>query len=497
MRTIRLLLLTGTVLPCPRARGPLRRMGPGPGGIHRGGARRDPAASAASRVARARAAVRRAGASAPSRAGEPRSRAKSRARSAAPAERSQPRPAERPEPRGERPEPRGERPEPRGERPEPRGERRPEPREAAPERPAPRQDAPARPAPSRQDEPAEQRRPAESAPCRSRGAPEPSRRPEPAQRAAPPAELRREQDRSAPERSGQDRRPEQPGTPGRDPGGRSGTRRRTGRGPGSASSLGPPEVAAARRTRSRDAPERRRRESLAGRSAPPDTNERGGQRGAGSEYRVPASQAGPFGPPPARPGRPGQLRGRPGVPPDARCLRTRPCPDASRVRPPRLGTWRPGPPGRLRNGHDLAAGSARHRTRRRQGDPSDRGGDRRDGFNTPGRPGYVPGGFRDDDDVRDYDQVRRDRREFNEDGRTYIREPGRIIVRDRDNYFIRHDENERFRDLDRRGLPQRAARRRYRHLSRPARRRADRHHRGRRRPPRCAAPAASATAARS
>jgi outer membrane protein OmpA-like peptidoglycan-associated protein len=74
----------------------------------------------------------------------------------------------------------------------------------------------------------------------------------------------------------------------------------------------------------------------------------------------------------------------------------------------------------------------------------------RTGFNAPGRPGYIPGGFRDDDDVRDYDQVRRDRREFSEGGRTYIREPGRIIVRDRDNYFIRHDENERFRDLDRR-----------------------------------------------
>ncbi|WP_287069324.1 OmpA family protein, partial [Methylobacterium sp.] len=79
--------------------------------------------------------------------------------------------------------------------------------------------------------------------------------------------------------------------------------------------------------------------------------------------------------------------------------------------------------------------------------------DDRDGFNRPGRPGYVPGGFRtEDEDVRSYDQVRRDRREFNEDGRTYIREPGRIIVRDRDGYFIRHDENERFRDLDRRAF---------------------------------------------
>ncbi|MDO9426201.1 MAG: OmpA family protein, partial [Methylobacterium sp.] len=75
----------------------------------------------------------------------------------------------------------------------------------------------------------------------------------------------------------------------------------------------------------------------------------------------------------------------------------------------------------------------------------------RTGFNAPGRPGYVPGGFRDDDETRDFDRVRRDRREFQEDGRTYIREPGRIIVRDRDNYFIRHDENERFRDLGRGG----------------------------------------------
>jgi outer membrane protein OmpA-like peptidoglycan-associated protein len=84
-----------------------------------------------------------------------------------------------------------------------------------------------------------------------------------------------------------------------------------------------------------------------------------------------------------------------------------------------------------------------------RGVPTGRVGDRdRDGFNRPGRPGYIPGGFStDDEDVRDYDRVRRDRREFNEDGRTYIREPGRIIVRDQNNYFIRHDENERFRDI--------------------------------------------------
>ena len=72
-------------------------------------------------------------------------------------------------------------------------------------------------------------------------------------------------------------------------------------------------------------------------------------------------------------------------------------------------------------------------------------------FNRPGQPGYVPGGFRQNDTVRDFEQVRSDRREFVEDGRTYYREPGRIIARDRDSYLIRHDENERFRDLDPRG----------------------------------------------
>lgn len=54
--------------------------------------------------------------------------------------------------------------------------------------------------------------------------------------------------------------------------------------------------------------------------------------------------------------------------------------------------------------------------------------------------------------MRDYSRIQRDRREFNQDGRTYFREPGRIIVQDRGGYFIRHDENERFRDLDRRAF---------------------------------------------
>jgi len=43
--------------------------------------------------------------------------------------------------------------------------------------------------------------------------------------------------------------------------------------------------------------------------------------------------------------------------------------------------------------------------------------------------------------------VRQSRQEYNDNGRTIIQEPGRTIVRENDGYFIRHDENERFRDL--------------------------------------------------
>ncbi len=106
-------------------------------------------------------------------------------------------------------------------------------------------------------------------------------------------------------------------------------------------------------------------------------------------------------------------------------------------------------PNQLRNGHgQFRDGQFRDGQYR-----DDRDGRRgaRDDFNTPGRPGYVPGGFRDNEDVRDYEQVRRDRREFSADGRTYYREPGRVIVQDRSGYLIRHDENERFRELDPRG----------------------------------------------
>jgi len=51
----------------------------------------------------------------------------------------------------------------------------------------------------------------------------------------------------------------------------------------------------------------------------------------------------------------------------------------------------------------------------------------------------------DDRRPRRLEDVRRDRRESREDGRTVIREPGRTIIRDGDRAFVRHDDTARFR----------------------------------------------------
>lgn len=45
------------------------------------------------------------------------------------------------------------------------------------------------------------------------------------------------------------------------------------------------------------------------------------------------------------------------------------------------------------------------------------------------------------------DDIHRRRQQFDRDGLTVIQEPGRTIVRDSGRVFIRHDENERFREL--------------------------------------------------
>ena len=81
------------------------------------------------------------------------------------------------------------------------------------------------------------------------------------------------------------------------------------------------------------------------------------------------------------------------------------------------------------------------------------GGDRRGGGIGPGGAAAIgaaagfAGGFLAGSAAQSLDAVRRDRRETVEDGRTYIREPGRTIVEDGDRSYIVHDENDRFREL--------------------------------------------------
>ncbi|MFO1115245.1 MAG: OmpA family protein [Beijerinckiaceae bacterium] len=48
---------------------------------------------------------------------------------------------------------------------------------------------------------------------------------------------------------------------------------------------------------------------------------------------------------------------------------------------------------------------------------------------------------------RGIDAIRQERRAFNQDGAEIFQEPGRTIVRDEGRFFVRHDENERFRML--------------------------------------------------
>ena len=67
-----------------------------------------------------------------------------------------------------------------------------------------------------------------------------------------------------------------------------------------------------------------------------------------------------------------------------------------------------------------------------------------------GLAGGLVGGFmlgRDGAAARGLDDVRGQRREINQDGANIVYEPGRTIVREDDRYFLRHDENERFRQL--------------------------------------------------
>ncbi|MCB4803580.1 outer membrane protein OmpA-like peptidoglycan-associated protein [Methylobacterium brachiatum] len=364
----------------------------------------------------------------------------------------------------ERPEPRPERAPPPRERPEPPAQRQPQaeppPRERAPERRPDRQPdiqeraAPERPAPEQRRTP---ERPPADRPGPDRRDPDrpPPRDPAPAPRAAPerPAQPQRgpDQDRRAPdqERAAPRTAPNPPAQLQRAPD-------QERRAPGEERAA--PDAAP-------DAPARRR-DPAPDRGAP--TQRPGGPDAAPPPNAAPGvpgrpvqrldAQPGAAPPPNAEPGRPVPPNMAPGVPgrpvqrPDAQPgAQTQPGAEPARPLPPNMA---PGVPGRPVQppGPPPGPNAPPPPPGAQPGQPPAGGPGGRGAFNTPGQPGYVPGGFRADDDVRDYDQVRRDRREFSEGGRTFYREPGRIIVRDRDGYLIRHDENERFRDLDPRGF---------------------------------------------
>ncbi|MGU3537162.1 OmpA family protein [Methylobacterium sp. A54F] len=408
-------------------RGGAERGGPGGGGRpDRGGPERggpERAAPAERPAARERPEPRPERQERPERPDRPERGAPAPERAAPPQPRERPAPVERPTP-GERPAPAQERPAARPERPErperappvPRQDREPAER-PAPQRTPDRSGAPERPAAPERAAPTPERR---EAPEPNRRAPEP-----PAQRPVPPPPG---EPRGAPEQSRPPAPNAQPGVPGRpvQPQG------------------GPPAAGTVPNAQP----------GVPGRPVQP--------------------QGGPGQAPNAQPGVPGQPVRRPGeAPPAAGPGAPPPNVAPQTAAPPAAPNAQPGVPGRpvqppgvppsngvtpgVQPGVQPGLPAGRVDDRDRRGD-----------FNVPGRPGYVPGGFRDDEDIRDYDRIRRDRREFNEDGRTYIREPGRIIVRDRDRTFIRHDENERFRDLDRRAYrSERRGQETYTYLDRP------------------------------
>ncbi|MGU3341917.1 OmpA family protein, partial [Methylobacterium mesophilicum] len=357
----------------------------------------------------------------------------------------------------ERPEPRPERAPPPRERPEPPAQRQPQaeppPRERAPEqRPAPRPPAQER-QPDRQpdsrdraapERPVPDQKRAPDRPGPDRGNPDrpPAQRdPSPAQRGDPerPVQPQRGPDQDRRLRDQDRPAPDAPEQPQRGP-----DRNRRGLDQDRAPPGGAPDNPAQRREGAPDREAPTQRPGGPG-AAPPPPNAVPGA--PGRPVQRPDAQPG------AEPGRPAPPNTAPGVPgrPVQRLDSQQPGAEPGRPMPPNMA---PGVPGRPVQPPGQAPGAPvpPPPPGAQPGQPPAGGPAARGVFNAPGQPGYVPGGFRADDDVRDYDQVRRDRREFSEGGRTYYREPGRIIVRDRDGYLIRHDENERFRDLDPRGF---------------------------------------------
>ena len=107
------------------------------------------------------------------------------------------------------------------------------------------------------------------------------------------------------------------------------------------------------------------------------------------------------------------------------------------------GAGRPGEPGRGPNAATGNAGPPPAVNNQQRGDRGISPG----GAAAIGAAAGFAGGFLAATGARDLAGIRGDRRESVEDGRTYIREPGRTIVEDGDRSYIVHDENDRFREL--------------------------------------------------
>ena len=299
-----------------------------------------------------------------------------------------------------------QRPEGTGQRPAP-GSERAQPGREAPGRAAPAQraapTAPAAPTRAERPTPAERAAPTRAAPAERAApavpaAPTRAERPTPAERAAPtraaPAERAAPAAPAAPTRAERPKpteraAPAAPAAP---------TRAERPKPTERAAPVAPTAPIQRSSPAERGAP-------AAERAAPPASGTRPvpGQPATNAEQRAPAAE---------RPGEParGPAASRPGAPVGA--------PNSAGQNPPGTNQQR-GERGGIGPGGAAAIGAA---------------------------AGFA-GGFLAATGAQNLDAIRRDRRETVEDGRTYIREPGRTIVDDGGSSYIVHDENDRFREL--------------------------------------------------
>ncbi len=108
---------------------------------------------------------------------------------------------------------------------------------------------------------------------------------------------------------------------------------------------------------------------------------------------------------------------------------------------------RPGAPGEQRPPVVQGSGQGNGQFNGPNGPNERRGGISPGGAAAIGAAAGFAGGFLAATGAQRLDEVRRDRRETTEGGRTFIREPGRTIVEEDGRSYVVHDENDRFREL--------------------------------------------------